>query len=245
MRILIAEDDPIFADNITILVEELGYELIKIVDNAEELLRVYVATQPDLVLLDIHIRGVMDGVQVAEKINQAENPAPVIFITALQDQATFERAKRANPFAYITKPFDEATLQRSIELALYKYANLTPDARNFGGWKNDILVRDSFFIKINQKVHKIKVTEIAYLEVDEKHTKFVTEQAQYLVRMSLNQIIEKLPPSDFIRIHRNYIINANYIKQIDLQTNELSILNQTIPLGKQYRNLLLTRVNLI
>jgi DNA-binding LytR/AlgR family response regulator len=245
MRILIAEDDPIFADNMAILVEELDYELIKIVDNAEELLRMYVASQPDLVLLDIHIRGTLDGIQVAEKINLSENPVPIIFITALQDFATFERAKKANPFAYITKPFDEATLQRSIELALYKYANLTADSRHFEGWKNDILVRDSFFIKINQKIYKVKLSEIAYLEVDEKYTKFVTTQAHYQVKMSLNQIIEKLPPSDFIRVHRNYIINANYIQQIDLSINELVILDQIIPLGKQYRNLLLERINLL
>ncbi|MCU0445384.1 MAG: response regulator [Microscillaceae bacterium] len=245
MRILVAEDDPIFADNLTILIDELNYQLIGVVDNSEEFLRTYLATQPDLVLLDIHIRGVMDGIQIAEKINATENPTPVIFITALQDYATFERAKKANPFAYITKPFDEATLQRSIELALYKYANLTADSRHFEGWKNDILVRNSFFIKINQKIYKVELSEIAYLEVNEKYTKFVTAQAHYQVKMSLNQIIEKLPPSDFIRIHRNYIINANFIKQIDLQSNELNILNQTIPLGKQYRSLLLNRVNLI
>ena len=127
MKILIVEDDPIYADAIEMMIEKMGHQTIGITENSNEVLRMVKATQPDLLLLDICIKGEADGIQIAEQIPAS---IPVIFITSLHDQQTFDRAKKTTPFAYITKPIDQKSLQRSIELALYQQMNKPSETPN-------------------------------------------------------------------------------------------------------------------
>ncbi len=245
MRILIAEDDHIFANTIEILVEELGYELIKVVDNAEEMLTLIAATKPDLVLLDIHLKGMKDGIDVAQSIANSKNPMPVIFITSFQDKETFDRAKNTNPFAFIIKPFDELTLQRSIELALYKYANASLDNELYEGWQKDIVVKDSFFVKIGQKLEKIKIIDILYVEIVDKYAELHTRDQKLVVRMPLKELLMKLPAKDFLRVNRNLIINANHIDHINLQDHSIKVGEIQLAFSRRFKDQIIERLNLL
>jgi DNA-binding LytR/AlgR family response regulator len=245
MRILVAEDDHIFANTIEILVEELGYELVKIVDNAEEMLSLIAATKPDLVLLDIHLKGIKDGIDVANSIANSKNPMPVIFITSFQDKETFERAKNTNPFAFIIKPFDELTLQRSIELALYKYANATLDNELYVGWQKDLVVQESFFVKIGQKLEKIRIIDIHYIEIVDKYAELHTNNQKLAVRMALKELLVKLPSKDFLRVNRNLIINANHIEHINLQDHSIKVGAIYLTFSRRFKDQIVERLNLL
>jgi DNA-binding LytR/AlgR family response regulator len=244
MRILAAEDDKLFATAIEMMIDELGYELIAIEDEGGAFLRTFVATQPDLLLLDINIKGSMDGIEIAEKINASNRPVPIIFITSFKDKQTFERAKLTKPFAYITKPFDEMTLQRTIELALHNYSNNT-NLTEIESWTKDLLLRDSFFIKTAEKLEKIVMKDILYLEVAEKYTHIVTENKKWEVKMSLTELLEKLSFESFIKIHRNYIVNVNYIQSIDIVKNTLQVQAYQLPYSTRYGKALIDRLNKI
>jgi len=98
----------------------MGLEVLPPVASAEEAVDVVARTAPDLVLMDIHLKGRMDGIEAAGAIRQRHD-VPVIYLTAHSDAATLTRAKVTEPFGYLLKPFDERDLRVAIELALHKH----------------------------------------------------------------------------------------------------------------------------
>ncbi len=119
-RILIVEDETIVALDIQDRLLELGYEAAGVADRGEEALELVAATQPDLVLMDIRLKGEMDGIEAAEEIRRRWR-IPIIFLTAFSEDSTLERAKASEPFGYIIKPFEDREIQAAIEMALYKH----------------------------------------------------------------------------------------------------------------------------
>lgn len=121
IRILIVEDEPIIAEDIASLVEKNDFVVSAIVYTKANALQELDTNLPDLVLLDINLNGEMDGLLIAEKINQQLN-IPFVFITSYSDKSTLEKAKYTEPSGYIVKPFNEAGLYSTLEIALYNHA---------------------------------------------------------------------------------------------------------------------------
>ena len=118
--ILVVEDEIITAEDIKESLQEIGYTVLAVASTGEEALKKVEEDNPDLVLMDIVLKGNLDGVETAEKIRACFN-IPVVYLTAYSDQKILERAKITEPFGYIIKPFDERDLHTTIEIALYKY----------------------------------------------------------------------------------------------------------------------------
>ncbi len=119
-RILVVEDEFIVSMEIKERLGTMGYEVAGSAASGEQALEVASLHKPDLVLMDIRLRGDMDGIAAAEKIHNEFN-IPVIFLTAYSEDETLNRAKLAEPFGYILKPFDDRELKSAIEIALYKH----------------------------------------------------------------------------------------------------------------------------
>lgn len=119
-RILVVEDEGIVALDIKHRLEGLGYAVPAIAFAGEEAINTAAEIHPDLVLMDIQLKGKMDGVEAAEQI-RARFDIPVIYLTAYADEKTLQRAKITEPFGYILKPFEEQELSINIEVALYKH----------------------------------------------------------------------------------------------------------------------------
>jgi signal transduction histidine kinase/AmiR/NasT family two-component response regulator len=117
--IFIVEDETIVAQDIRDTLKSFGYSVPGIAKSGEHALEKIPECTPDLILMDIHLAGPMDGIDTAECIYQKYR-IPVIFLTAYSDDVLLERAKRTHPFGYIIKPFSERELYSVIELALYK-----------------------------------------------------------------------------------------------------------------------------
>lgn len=116
-KILIVEDERIVAKDIERSLKSLGYLVLATAASGREALEKAEATMPDLVLMDIQLKGDMDGIETAEQI-QTQLDIPVIYLTAYADENTLQRAKITEPFGYILKPFDERDLYTTIEIAL-------------------------------------------------------------------------------------------------------------------------------
>ncbi len=136
-RILVVEDEGIVALDIRGLLRNLGYEVSAIVSSGEKAVDSTAKTNPDLVLMDIKLKGRIDGVDAAEQI-RAEFDIPVVYLTAYADEATLQRAKVTEPFGYLIKPFEERELQTAIEMALYKH-EMEKRLRESERWLNTIL----------------------------------------------------------------------------------------------------------
>ena len=118
-KILIVEDEGIIAREINARLKKMGYEVVGIADNGEDAYNKAIQQKPDLIMMDINIKGDLDGIQTARKIlNDYE--VPVIFLTAHTDDRTLERAKMANPYGYVVKPFQEQDLKIRLEMAFQR-----------------------------------------------------------------------------------------------------------------------------
>ena len=118
--IFIVEDEAIVANDIRETLKSLGYSVLGIARSGELALEKIKEAHPDLVLMDIHLAGKMDGVETAGKIHVLYN-IPVIYLTAYADKALLDRAKVTEPYGYVIKPYDERELHSVIEIALYKH----------------------------------------------------------------------------------------------------------------------------
>jgi CheY-like chemotaxis protein len=117
-RIMIVEDDEIIADLISLMLEKKGYLTTATISAGEVALLKSVEMNPDLVLMDINLNGMMDGITAARYIFSLFH-VPVIFLTGLFDEHLLERAKASESYGYIMKPFTENTLISNIEIALH------------------------------------------------------------------------------------------------------------------------------
>jgi diguanylate cyclase (GGDEF)-like protein/PAS domain S-box-containing protein len=120
-RILVVEDEVIIALDIQRTLTKMGYDVPEFVTSAESALERIAAVQPNLVLMDIHLNGAVDGIAAADEIRWRDH-LPVVFLTAHSDEATLKRAKIAEPYGYVLKPFEERELQIAIDIALYRHS---------------------------------------------------------------------------------------------------------------------------
>lgn len=119
IRILIVEDESLVARDVENMAKSLGYKVCGIANTADEAVEMAGRFRPDLVLMDVVIKGTLDGIAAAEKIWDSFH-IPVIYVTAFADELTIERATITEPFGYILKPFDERELKIAVEMAFYK-----------------------------------------------------------------------------------------------------------------------------
>jgi two-component system cell cycle sensor histidine kinase/response regulator CckA len=119
-HILVVEDERIVAEDIRRSLETLGYAVIAVVSSGEEALQKAAEENPDLVLMDIVLKGDMDGIEAAQEMNSRFN-IPVVYLTAYADDRRLQRAMVTGPYGYILKPFEDRELRTTIEMALYKY----------------------------------------------------------------------------------------------------------------------------
>src|SRR5689334_5453776 len=118
-RILIAEDDAILALRIQRTIEGMGHQVAALAATGEDAVRLARELRPDAALMDVRLRGQMNGVEAAERIH-ADPGTPVIFVTAYSDTELIEQAARSAPYAYLTKPVRDRELRAAIETAVYR-----------------------------------------------------------------------------------------------------------------------------
>lgn len=120
VKIVIVEDESIVAKDIKNRLNKLGYAVSAMVVSGKEAIQKVEKTQPDLVLMDIVLKGEIDGIEAAEIIWKKFH-VPIVYVTAYTDSEVMERAKTTEPYGYLLKPLDTRELLVTIEMALYKH----------------------------------------------------------------------------------------------------------------------------
>ncbi len=141
IQILVVEDERIIALNLKENLESLGYAVPAIAATGEQAIAAATDLQPDLVLMDIRLKGAMDGIQAAEQIWERLQ-IPIIYVTGHSDRSTLERAKVTTPFGYVLKPVKERELYVAIETALQRYEREQLLAAIFRGMGDGVIVVD-------------------------------------------------------------------------------------------------------
>lgn len=239
VRILIVEDDMIIGANLSLQLVNLGYEVTGIESRGEEALAHALANTPDIILMDINLKGTLNGIETVSAIQNKKN-IPIIYLTANSDEATFSKAKKTHPKAFITKPFNKLNLQRTIALVVEELKGNKTD-RNIAPEVE--VLKDRIFVRHNGKMEKLMLADILYVEADRNYCTIKTNAAAYVLSSTLKTMEEKLPTSQFLRVHRSYMVN---ISKLDVVADGyLEIGRKVIPLGKSYKEILMNRIQAI
>jgi DNA-binding LytR/AlgR family response regulator len=244
-NILITEDESIVAKDIQMSLKKLGYNVVGICSNGEDAIKAAEEKKPDLVLMDIMLKGEMSGIEAADVIRQKMN-LPVIFLTAYADESTLSKAKVTEPYGYIIKPFKEIDLHTSIEMALYKHQKTTDIKKERDFLYSLVENKDSkdiIFVKANQKLVKVRTKDIYFVEALKDYVVINTAVARYTIHSTMKDIEKKLPVSEFIRVHRSFIVRIDKIVAIDHANVILEDDKKQIPIGGSYKDELNERIN--
>src|SRR5690606_2701708 len=123
-NVLVVEDESIVSKDIQHSLKKLGYNVVGSSSTGEKAIELALELKPDIVLMDIMLKGELTGIEAAETIRESIN-IPVIYLTAYADEGTLAKAKVTEPYGYIIKPFKEIDIHTSIEMALYKHQKVS------------------------------------------------------------------------------------------------------------------------
>jgi two-component system response regulator LytT len=247
MNILVVEDESIVAKDIQVCLRKLGYEVIGICSSGEDAIDKALEMKPDLIMMDIMLKGELSGIQAAAKIRETYD-IPVIFLTAYTDRDTVDMAKETEPYGYIIKPFKEIDIQTAIEIALYKHSREKVVKKERDFYYSLVEKQDSvdmIFVKANQRLVKIKYEDIYFIEALKDYVVINMLDRRYTIHSTMKDIERKMPEKSFVRVHRSFIIRLDKIKEIDHSNVVMDNDKKTIPVGGSYKDLLQERLNLI
>ncbi len=241
LQVLIVEDDISFAVELSMLVEEIGYKVQGVLDNSEEVLSLIREEQPDIILMDIDIKGQRNGLEVITEIENLK--IPVLFITSHARQDYYEKAREMHAVGFLVKPVEKLTLRSSIELAMRSLAGQKVPV----GDSNDegFLLKHSFFIKKNNTLEKVPINKILYIESARNYVILKTETRKYILRTTMTALNEKLTDTSFVRIHRSYLVNLTRVNALQLTENNLQVGDEQLPIGRSYRKAFLEQLKLL
>lgn len=241
--ILIVEDEMIIAANISLQLNHLGYEVTGIIPRAEEVLPEIRQHIPDIILMDINLKGDLDGIELVQLI-QNEFKIPIIYLTANSDETHFEKAKATNPYAFISKPFKKLDLQRAIELSIVRIEKEQNSEKTADIISEDpYILSDCIFVRSHDKMVKVCIDNILYIEAERNYCKIYCKDKEHLLVTTLKYLEEKLPTNSLMRIHRSFIVNLHHIDEI--ATNHVVIGKKAIPLSAELKKQLLLHIQKI
>jgi DNA-binding LytR/AlgR family response regulator len=198
--------------------------------------------------MDIMLKGEMNGIEAATQI-RTETNIPVIFLTAYADESTLNKAKVTQPYGYIIKPFKEIDIHTSIEMALYKHKKEAEVLKErdllFNLVESQGATKDLLFVKSNSRLVKLKMSDIYYVEALKDYVVINTLNTRYTIHSTMKDIEAKLPDSEFLRVHRSFIVRIDKIVAIEQPNLILENDKKTIPIGGSYKDDLSKRLNLV
>ncbi|MBL4624154.1 MAG: response regulator [Flavobacteriales bacterium] len=239
-NIVVVEDESIVSKDIQQSLKKLGYNVVGAAATGERAIELVDEFKPDLVLMDIMLKGQMSGIDAAGVIKDRHS-IPVIYLTAYADENTLSKAKVTEPYGYIIKPFKEVDIHTSIEMALYKHekAQEVEKERNLlfslvegqegqGG-------AGIIFVKSKSRQVKLNTNDIYYVEALKDYVVINLLDSRYTIHSTMKDIERKLSGGDFIRVHRSFIVRLDKIAAIEQSNLVLEDDKKLVPVGGSYK----------
>jgi len=244
-RILIVEDDINIAENIQEILELLGYVNTDIANSANQCIKIIKKFRPDLVFMDIKLKGDKDGIELGGIVKQMVD-APLVYVTSYSDPTIIERAKRINPAGFIVKPFNTNDIHAIVEIVLYNKRTKPSTESAVAKTPTDspFLVSDAVFIKADNAFERVPYNDIYYVVANGNMVTIYTKNREYSIRKSMKEIEEILPSVYFLRVQKSFIVHLGQIESFN--TKEITLKSGAIvQVGRQYYNSFLAKLNTI
>jgi two-component system response regulator LytT len=247
-NILVVEDESIVSKDIQMSLKKLGYNVVGAANTGEKAVDLALELKPNLILMDIMLKGEMTGIDAATVIKETLD-IPVIFLTAYADESTLSKAKVTEPYGYIIKPFKEVDIHTSIEMALYKHEKVSEVTKERdllfsiaeGGTAGDGMI----FVKSKSRQVKLNTADVYFVEALKDYVVINTRDTRYTIHSTMKDIVKKLPEQEFIRVHRSFIVNINRISALESSNIILEDDKKLIPIGGSYKDDLQKRLKFI
>lgn len=247
-NVLVVEDESIVSKDIQHSLKKLGYHVVGAASTGEQAVELAREHVPDIILMDIMLKGEMSGIDAAEAIRKEAN-IPVIFLTAYADESTLAKAKVTQPYGYIIKPFKEIDIHTSIEMALYKHKKEAEVLKErdmlYALVENKDSNKDILFVMSNSRLVKLNTKDIYFVEALKDYVVINLLNTRYTVHSTMKDIEAKLPENEFIRVHRSFIVRVDKITAIEQPNLILENDKKVIPIGGSYKDDLSKRLNLV
>jgi DNA-binding LytR/AlgR family response regulator len=246
-NVLVVEDESIVSKDIQHSLKKLGYNVVGAASTGERAFELASSEKPDIILMDIMLKGDINGVETAQRVKE-ELQIPIIYLTAYADESTLEKAKVTEPYGYIIKPFKEVDLHTSIEMALYKFSKEKEVLKARDLFYSLIENKDSngfIFVKSKSRLVKIKTSDIYFVEALKDYVVINTLDSRYTIHSTMKDIVAKLEPDNFIRVHRSFIVRLDKIASIEYPNLHLENDKKIIPIGGSFKEDLIKKLNLI
>jgi DNA-binding LytR/AlgR family response regulator len=246
-NILVIEDESIVSKDIQMSLKRLGYAICGSGSTGEEAIDLANEKKPDLILMDIMLKGKLNGIETAHIIRESLD-VPIIYLTAYADESTLSKAKITEPYGYIIKPFQEIDLHTSIEMALYKHGKELEKKKEVemlfsaieSGDKEGVL-----FVRSKSSLVKIKADDIIFVEALKDYVSIFTPKAKYVIHSTMKDIEKKLPSGAFLRVHRSYIVRLDKIASIEHTFLTMENTEKQVPIGGNYKEALFNKIKTI
>lgn len=236
LRIVILEDELIVVKDLSKRLKQLGYEVVANFAEGEALIGYLSKQSADLLLVDIQLKGQLDGIETVRALKNLSK-APVVFITAQADQNTFNEAKEVKPAAYLIKPYNNFDLQTTIELAIENHAGGEEES------EVPFIVDEKIFVRGKHRFERVELKDIQYLEAAGNYTNIVTSQNKYVVTTKLGHVEHQLQEAFFFRCHRSFMVNLKKVDGFD--DANVYIDERKIPISKGSKKAFLDRLRVI
>ncbi|GAB3522548.1 response regulator [Emticicia fontis] len=245
IKILIIEDDGILAMTLSDMLEEENFNVTGMASNGKKAIELARNNPVDLILSDINIKGDIDGIETVNEILKFKS-LPIIYVTAISEKETLNRAKQTHPAAYLIKPVILTNLLNSIELAIHNFRNFyksnPKEETNPQSLKTEtetILQMDDYvFIKQNYNFIKVYLNDILFIKTDDSYITIQTIAKKYTLRLSLTSALERLNFSRLVKVHRSFAVNVAKVDSFN--DHEIMIGQHTIPIARNLKDTFMT-----
>lgn len=237
LKIYLIEDEAIIIEHLKELLQQLGHQVVGYSFEGEKALQELPTLSVDLVLIDIQLKGALDGIDVAHHINQTLQ-CPFIFISANTDARHLTRAKLTQPVGFIPKPIRINDLKVQIALmgGMEKAASTSLEEVA----RETQILKEHFFIKDGKIYKKVGFDKVRYIKAYNNYSRIITTEEKIMLSQTLKKLDEKLDRPFLLRIHRSYIVNLNFISQI--APKYVLVDEERIPITPEMHKLLLDRL---
>lgn len=236
---VVADDEVLARQKLRqLLNDDRDVEVVGECATALETIELVRATHPELLFLDIHMPG-MDGFDVmAALVGRADAPAPRVIFTTAYDQYAV-RAFEVNAVDYLLKPFTHERLRTAVQRV--REQTLTRQQQGGGGGQSQAagIYTNRIIFKSRGRILFLPVTDIRWIGAEGNYVRLCTASETHLLRETMAHLESRLDPRGFLRVHRSFIVNLKYVKEVRREGGGESVVvldsGQKVALGRSYR----------
>lgn len=225
-KVLLIEDDFSFALEVEMALTQDDQYTVDHASSGLDALALMNKNSYDAIVLDLYLRGPMNGIDLGNQIKDAN--IPIIVNTSHADDELYKLTKSFAPEAFLIKPYDRLTLIAALDSAF---------AKN----KSDEALEKELLLRSNGRLKKIKIKDILYVNSHGNYSVIHSQHLSCSIKKSLKKVMEDLPDEKFIRIHKSYVVQIDLIKNVDLTNKVILMGEKEIPFGQKFKKELLAR----